>query len=312
MVEDARKQRHSPRHGLKGIRLSYAKGGLLAFLSKDSAGQELPVLNVSVDGLQFLASNSFEIGQRLKIHVAGMAPGQPIDVECEVRWCRRVPRRGAHRVGVMFLDTDPGTHRQLEEAEVDIEGQTMHLVCPSCQAAVGVKRKHEGRQAKCPRCGTAMELAEPEELPALPQEQRAQESSGLIQAAGGKGAAAAGRVPMPRSSRIPAELARFVRKTVRNRMHLEIIQLFAGAKGQAIYGVKELAVKLKQPQKKVQLALREMVIRGVVKEIGIKTFNYDPAPGPKRDIADLLSALASPTKRSEVMAMVIRTEDGKK
>jgi len=309
VADGARKERHSPRHSVKGIRLNYSKGGLLSFLSKGSAGQELPVVNVSTDGLQFLAGKAFAVGERLKIHVAGLAPGEPIDVECEVRWCRRVPRRAAHRVGVMFLAEDPGTHRRLEEVESGIEGQTMKLACPGCGVTVAVSRRHEGRSAKCPRCQAPMKLVPAEELPEIPEEQRVRESSGVIPAAQpGKGPAAA---PAARS-RLSAELNRFIRKTVRNRLHLELIQHFAGGEQHQVAGVKELSDRLKVPEKKVQLALRELVLRGVLKEIGIKTFNYDPAPGPMRDISDLLEALASAARRSEVMSLIIKTENRRK
>ena len=54
------------------------------------------------------------------------------------------------------------------------------------------------------------------------------------------------------------------------------------------------------------------MLRGVLKEIGIKTFNYDPAPGPMRDISDLLEALASAARRSEVMSLIIKTENRRK
>ena len=59
-------------------------------------------------------------------------------------------------------------------------------------------------------------------------------------------------------------------------------------------------------------ALRELVSRGILKEIGVKTFNYDPVPAVRQHLAELATALASPAKRSEVLAVVLETEKKKR
>jgi hypothetical protein len=64
-------------------------------------------------------------------------------------------------------------------------------------------------------------------------------------------------------------------------------------------------------EKKVRAALRELVNRGVLKEIGVKTFNYDPVPAARKHLAELASSLSSPNKRSEVLAVVLESETGR-
>ena len=309
MADAPHQDRHSRRHNVKGLRLHCSKGGLLSFLSRASAGEELPVVNISVDGLQFLSGKSFEAGERLKLHLSGPEQAEPTVAEARVRWCRRIPRRAAHRVGVEFTSHDEETRKRLEEIEARIGRLTMRLACPSCGVTVTVSNKHEGRQAKCPRCKAPMRLLDEETLPEIPEEEKAHEHK--PEEAEKPAAAAPAEEGEARPGRLSPALERFIRKTVPSRLHLDLVKHFAGRRRQQVSGVKDLSAALGVPPKRVQLALRELVTRGVLKEIGVKTFNYDPAPGPVRNITELLSALASSSKHSEVLALILKLEDGK-
>jgi len=301
MAKVAKDDRRARRYNVRNFELYCSEGGLLSSLFKPKSGGRLPVVNFSVGGAQFLADKKFKDGDKLKIHLyVPMAP-EPLQLDAEVCWCNQIPRRGAFRVGVRFGTAALKKAEKLHEIEAKIGGLTIRVLCPRCKSALVVKKKHEGAAARCPKCKAPIEVHDQEDLPQLDSEKRAAEKQKSAAASVG---ASYGDLRRP--------FVHFLRGTVPSRLHLDLIQNFAkGDRGQ-VAGSRELAMQMGVSEKKAREALRGPVSRGILKEIGVKTFNYDPVPSARQHLAELATALASPGRRSEVLAVILETEKKKK
>lgn len=301
MVEVPKDERHARRYNVRNFELYCSGGGLLSTLFKPKSGGRLPVVNFSVGGAQFLADKRFKEGDRLKIHLYVPIVPDPLPLEAEVCWCTQIPRRGAFRVGVEFRSAVRKKAEKLHEIEAKVGSLTIRVLCPKCKSALAVRKKYEGAAARCPKCKTPIEVHDQEDLPQLESERKAAEKQ---KAAAGSGSAAYGSLRRP--------FVHFLRSTVRSRLHLDLIQTFAKSDRGQVAGSRELSAQMGVSQRKVHEALREMVRRGILKEIGVKTFNYDPVPAARQHLAELATALASPARRSEVLAVVLETERKKR
>jgi len=144
-----------------------------------------------------------------------------------------------------------------------------------------------------------VEVHEDEILPELPEEKRADDEK-----AGGRGAGAGGGA----GGSLSPTINTFIRAAIPSRLHLQLIQHFAKRPAGQVAGVSELALVVTMPEPRVHQALKEMTAQGILKELGAKTFNYDPSPDAKRKIAELASLLNNPMRRSEVLAVVLDAE----
>ncbi len=300
MAKKAKDERKARRYNVRNFELYCSSGGLFSQLFKPKAGSKLPVVNFSVGGAQFLADRKFKDGEKLRINLTVPATPDALALDAKVCWCQQVPRRGAYRVGVKFRRSAQKSSGQLQEIEAKIGSLTIRLLCPQCKSSLSVKKKHEGSQARCPKCKTPIEVLEVETLPELGAE-KAEASAEKSEGAESKGAYGNLRRPF----------VHFLRSTVTSRLHLDVIQTFAKTQRGQVAGSKDVAELLGISERKAREVLRELVTRGVLKEIGVKTFNYDPVPAARQYLAEMATALNSPAKRSEVLAVILKSE-GKK
>ncbi len=116
-------RRRAPRHNVQDLEISCAPEGLRSRVSGPGGTGPQPLLNFSMGGAQFLATNLLEEGQRLKIRISGPLQPEPITFEALVAWCKPLSPRPAFRVGVRFLaqETEQGSRhlRQLESRIVE-------------------------------------------------------------------------------------------------------------------------------------------------------------------------------------------------
>jgi len=300
MASGGKDERRARRYNVRNFELYCLEGGLFSALFKPKAGSRLPVVNFSVGGAQFLANRQFREGDRMRISLYVPTLPEPLALEAAVCWCQQVPRRSAYRVGVRFGGTEQSGAQRLHEIEASVASLTIKIICEHCKSSLAVKKKYEGTRARCPKCGQAIEVREPEVLPELDAEKRSAEAAAALPGGGG---------PAGYRSLRP-QFVHFLKTAIRSRLHLDLVQCFTkGERGQ-VAGSRELGVQLNVSERKVYEALRELVSRGILKEIGVRTFNYDPIPAARQSLAELATALASPGKRSEVLAVVLETEKG--
>lgn len=298
MVKAPSDQRRARRHNVKNFQLCCSQVGLLSFLSKAQESDSLPVINISLGGAQFLSSKKFGNGQRLRIRLASALEPEPVTLEAEVRWCQQVPRRGAFRVGVQFVAPESPSRQRLQELEARLGELTIRLLCPGCGAAFSVKKRFEGSAGLCPKCKTSIEVCDEERLPELPTEKAASDASRRSRSA----------VPVPGAAGLSPALSKFIRTAMPTRSHLDVVQHFARRPAGQVAGIGEISLTLALPEPKVHAIMKDLVASGVLKEIGVKTFNYDPLPEAKRCIAEVATLLTNPAKRSLVLALVLDAE----
>jgi DNA-directed RNA polymerase subunit M/transcription elongation factor TFIIS/Tfp pilus assembly protein PilZ len=301
MAKTTKEERGTRRYNVRNFELYCSEGGFFSQLFGQKRGNKLPVVNFSVGGAQFLADKKFTEGEKVRINLYVPATPEAVQIDAQVCWCQQVPRRGAFRVGVRFSSSARKRSGELQEIEAKIGSLTIRLLCPKCKSALSVKKKYEGSQARCPKCKTPISVADPESLPELVSEKK---QSGVAPKDGSSARASY-------ASLRPA-FVHFLRSTIRSRMHLDVVKTFAKTERGQVAGSSELAVQFKVSERKMREALRELVNRGVLKEIGVKTFNYDPTPDVRRHLAELASSLGNAGKRSEVLAVVLEAEKKKK
>jgi phage FluMu protein Com len=298
MAKDYGDQRGTRRYNVRNFELYWTAGGLLSFLSASKqARNKLPVINFSVGGAQFLSAKDMTKGETVRIHLTNPALGEPIVLDAEVCWSRQLPRRSAYRVGVRFTTGSSRSRDKLQELEAKLSDMTIRLRCAGCGTPFSVKKSFEGEAGRCPRCKAVVEVHEDELLPELPEEKRASDDKAVVGA------------PVPvAGAGLSKTMSTFIRTVIPSRLHLQLIQHFAKRPAGQVAGVSELALVVTMPEPRVHQALREMAAQGILKEMGAKTFNYDPSPDAKRKIAELASLLSNPMRRSEVLAVVLDAE----
>ena len=298
MAKDYGDQRGARRYNVRHFELYWTAGGLLSFLSAAKQGRnKLPVVNFSVGGAQFLSAKDMRKGETVRIHLTNPVLAEPIALDAEVCWSRQLPRRSAYRVGVRFTTGSSRSRDKLQELEAKLSDMTIRLRCAGCGTPFSVKKSFEGEAGRCPRCKAVVEVHEDEILPELPEEMHAAAEK------------SAGRAPgVPGGGSISPTINTFIRSALPSRLHLQLIQHFAKRPAGQVAGVSELALVVSMPEPRVNQALKDMTAQGILKEIGAKTFNYDPSPDAKRKIAELASLLNNPMRRSEVLAVVLDAE----
>lgn len=290
-------QRGARRYNVRNFELYWTPSGILSFLSAPKQSKnKLPVINFSVGGAQFLSAKDFPKGDRVRIHLAGPMQAETVALDAEVCWCRQIPRRSAYRVGVRFTGSASKSRERLQEIEARLGEMVIRLRCAGCGTAFSVKKSFEGEAGRCPRCKAVIEVREEELLPELPEEKRVAEER-----------------PSPSQQAIVAPgiskpVANFIRAAIPSRLHLQLMQHFAKRPSGQVAGVSELALLVSMPEPRVHAALRDMAKQGILKELGAKTYNYDPSLDAKRRIAELASLLTNPGKRTEVLAVVLDAE----
>jgi len=290
-------QRGTRRYNVRSFELYWTPSGILSFLSAPRQSKnKLPVINFSVGGAQFLSAKAFPKGERVRIYMAGPTQAEPVALDAEVCWCRQIPRRTAYRIGVRFVTSSAKNRERLQEIEAKLGEMIIRLRCAGCGTAFSVKKSFEGEAGRCPRCKAVVEVRDEELLPELPEEKHAiaEQPTASQQAI-----AVAG---------ISRGMINFIRAAVPSRLHLQLAQHFAKRPTGQVAGVTELALLVSMPEPRVHAALRDMTAQGILKELGAKTYNYDPSADVKQRLAELATLFNNPGKRPEVLAVVLDAE----
>lgn len=303
MASGSGDQRRAKRYNVKNFELHCFQGGVLSMLGAPRKIGTLPVVNFSVGGAQFLSHREFASGDRVKVRLSGPMQAEPVELDGEICWCRQVPRRSAYRIGLRFVAPGVASQGRLHLLEAHLGELTIRLVCPGCGAAFAVRKRFEGQVGRCPKCRATVEVMDEELLPELPEEKQVFQE---------KARAESRKVPAvsPLAPNVNRVLAAFIATSISSRTHLEVIQHFAKRPAGQVAGVSELSMILTVPEPRMRAILRELAAQGILKEIGAKTFNYDPSPDAKRKIAELATLLANPSRRAEVLALVLEAEKG--
>jgi len=105
-------RRGEQRFQVKDCLLKFSETSLLSFLKKPGSAA-LPVVNISLSGLQFFAAKPMKEKQPLRIRLDVPAFDEVLELRGKVRWCKPVPGRKAHRVGVQLSGVDRETAGRL-------------------------------------------------------------------------------------------------------------------------------------------------------------------------------------------------------
>lgn len=98
--------------------LKCTKKSLLSFLKKPE-GHVLPVVNLSMGGVEFLCHENIEKGKTVELHIDVPAFDEVLDFRGEVRWVRDVPEREMFRLGVKFRNLSDDNRKKLSALRRD-------------------------------------------------------------------------------------------------------------------------------------------------------------------------------------------------
>lgn len=108
--------RRNRRFVFEDATVEYRKHSSLPFLG--GSPKVSPLINLSVGGLQFIAEDFFDPGQRLDLKIMLPSAFRSVTVRAEAVWARRVVGRDCYRTGVRYIDpsaADVSLLRSLEE-----------------------------------------------------------------------------------------------------------------------------------------------------------------------------------------------------
>lgn len=288
MARRGPEKRSKKRYPVSNVALEYSEGNLFSFLKRGDPGRHA-LVDISSDGLQFLAKQELKQGSPLKITVA-LPDREAVRVRGLVRWVQQIPGKKLFRTGVQFAEQDAEGLRAIGEFEDQLGELSMRVLCNACGASFKTKRKLEGKKAKCPKCAHVIEI-----IDADPESDIA--ASGVHVSA-----------PTPDADpgkQLSDDLTNFIRRNLRTRLHLEVVQHAARTN---IFAVADLAKVLKQRERTILAICRELQNKGVLREVGVRNFNIAAGTGMRRIILDLQRSSKVPKKRSAVLALVIENE----
>lgn len=290
MARSKREKRGKKRYRVSDLNLEYSEGNLFSFFRRKPSGENRPLVDFSADGLQFLAREELTPGTQLKLTVALPNTEKPVKVDGEVRWTQKISGRQLYRTGVQFVKPGETGRDVLEQYEQALGEHRIRVLCNSCGAAFATRKKLEGRKAKCPKCGTVIEIV------AADPESRDAESGAHITAP---------RPPVEPSKQLSDALRQFLKRNATSRLHLEVIQ-HAGRSN--VFAVKDLARALRQKEKTILDICRELQNKGVLREVGVRNFNLAAGTAMRKIILDLQRSSKAPKQRAAILALVIDNE----
>ncbi len=162
--------RRNRRFVFEDATVEYRKHSSLPFLG--GSPKVSPIINFSIGGLQFVAEDYFDPGQRLDLKVMIPSAFRSMTVRCEVVWTRRVAGRDCYRTGARYLEPSPadvGLLRSLEEQYWAIPDERKQQL----EALVQERYPLQGADAPAERAGQP----EPEPAPASRAQQAPEAAS---------------------------------------------------------------------------------------------------------------------------------------
>ncbi len=295
-------KRDKRRYKVGGFEVQFTEENLFSFL-KGSGGERAALIDMSAGGLQFLSSRSLDPGDSVKLSIEGRMFPEPVQAHGVVRWCQQVPRKASFKVGVELAKLDEETEKRLAEFEGWVKELSIRVLCMNCGASFSVRKKHEGRKGKCPNCGSIIEVVE-----TVPSGPRAQEgthvsASAATSEASDAGAAAAAAV----RKGLDPSLQKFVMRYFPSRAHLALFEHCA--RGNApVVSPKDVARVLNVRESQMRKICTEMVKWGILKEMGVRTYNFALPAAMRDDAKALLRAITDIRTRATVLGFVLELE----
>ena len=158
MVNAAHEERAAKRYTLRNFTLHYSTGNLFSFIKKGK-GEEHPLINMSTTGLAFVTPESLPAETPIKVMLEGSLFEQAVDLRGVVVYCHQLGRQAMYRIGVVFSEKQPRRATELLDGFEETVGTIrMRVLCAHCGMVIKVKRKHEGKTTKCPRCKEPVKL----------------------------------------------------------------------------------------------------------------------------------------------------------
>ncbi|MBN2712243.1 MAG: PilZ domain-containing protein [Planctomycetes bacterium] len=109
---DSMERRRELRFRVNDCMLKCSRDSLLSFLKKPD-NHTLPVVNLSMGGVEFLCKEHIHRGKKVTLHIDVPAFDEVLDFKGEVRWTRDVPDKDMYRLGVKFKNVSQDNHKKL-------------------------------------------------------------------------------------------------------------------------------------------------------------------------------------------------------
>ena len=295
MAEKRKKRRYK----VQGFEVHFTEENLFSFL-KRSKDERAALIDMSTGGLQFLSSRSFRRGDSVKLSVEGRMFPESVLAHGVVRWCQQVPRKSSFKVGVELVKLDQETEKRLAEFESWVSELSIRVLCIDCGSLFSVKKKHEGKRGKCPKCGNVIGIVETIPSGSSVEAGTHVSASAITSDATDAGARAAAAV----RGGLDPSLQRFIIRYFSSRAHLALFEHCARGNASLVTS-KDASSILNEPERVMRRVCVDMVKWGILKEVGVRTYNFALPAAMRDDARALLRALADVRTRATVLGFVL-------
>ena len=295
-------KRRKKRYKVGGLEVHFTEENLFSFLKGSREGRAA-LIDMSGGGLQFLSTRSLKPGDSVKLSVQGRMFPEPVEVNGTVRWCQQIPRKTSFKVGVELVKLDEETEKRLAEFESWVTELSIRVLCVNCGASFSVKKKHEGKKGKCPKCGNVVEIVE-----TVPSGPTADAGKHVSASAVTSDAAAAGtHAASAVRGGLDPSLQKFIMRYFPTRAHLALFEHCARGNA-SVVSPKEVAGILNERERVMRRVCADMVKWGILKEVGVRTYNFALPPGVRDDAKALVRSLTDVRTRATVLGFVLGLE----
>ncbi|HHN47157.1 MAG TPA: hypothetical protein ENN09_06930 [Planctomycetes bacterium] len=283
-------QRRKKRYSVTNIEVEYTEGNLFSFFKRSKPGKR-PLVDLSTDGLQFLSSEHLRDGRVMKMTIA-LPDGRSVELLGQIRWVQQIPGKQLYRTGVAIVEIAPEGLTALQSLEEKLGDELIRVLCNACGAPFNAKKRLEGRKVKCPKCGKVIEIEE-------------KEPEGGLAESGVHVSAPAGEL----RAMISEPLYLFLKHYMRTRLHLALVEYLARASGGAnVFTLSDLAKALNRPERDISAICRDLTGAGILKEVGINTYNYGSGKTTREHMNELRRTSLNPKVRTAILQFVLQQE----
>jgi len=117
-------RRHKDRFILRGCYVKAQAGGFFKSLFRSGKPRRLPLVNLSITGMQFLLNEPLERQTFIAMSVSMQSLSGPFKVKGHVVWSKKMENKNIWRIGVAFTKLAQNTKLRIERLER--EG-TLHM-----------------------------------------------------------------------------------------------------------------------------------------------------------------------------------------
>ncbi|MBN1808639.1 MAG: PilZ domain-containing protein [Planctomycetes bacterium] len=295
MARRGKEQRHATRFNVEDVSVEFTERNLFSFFSRAKVDRQ-PLIDLSVDGLQFVSEKKLPEGEILKMAIKLPGADASMNVRGQVRWIQQIPGQELYRNGIQIVSMDQGCLDAIDAYISEQSELAVRVLCNSCGAPFKAKRKLHGKQVKCPKCGQVITI-ETEK----PKTEVGRKSV-HVSAPGGVGVEEVRRM-------VGQRVFMFLKQSVRSRLHLAMIEHMArSAQATKIFTPKDVATALGQSEKAVNDVLKDLAAQGITRAVGKNTYNYGPGKTIRECINELRRLSMKQNVRSAILSFVFSQE----